>query len=329
MFLSTRIFGGSIVKSPILQAIDLKKTFSIRKTWNKVQSFEALKGISFSIEKKKTLGLVGESGCGKSTLARILVGIVEPTSGEVLIDGKSVQSMDSSEYRKKIQMIFQDPYASINPRKNAGTIISEPLVINSTLSKQEIRDRCLSIMSEVGLRPEFYQRYAHMFSGGQRQRIGIARALMMNPSIMICDEPVSALDVSIQAQVLNLLMKIQDEHELSYLFISHDLSVVRHIADDVIVMYLGEIVEKGTRQQVFYETKHPYTKALLESTPHIRPSEVSSKRKLIRGEVVGHVSVQGCSFQSRCPLVVDRCKTEKPELRQADSGHFFSCHVVQ
>ncbi|MCB0326102.1 MAG: dipeptide ABC transporter ATP-binding protein [Bdellovibrionales bacterium] len=315
-------------RDEILNVDQLTKTFRVRQSWRKYKDFQALKGISFSIQKQKTLGLVGESGCGKSTLARILVDILQPNSGTITIEGIDRSNIDPEQYRKKIQMIFQDPYASINPRKNAGAIIAEPLVINSNLQMAEIRDRVQEMMSEVGLRPEYYQRYAHMFSGGQRQRIGIARALMMNPTIMVCDEPVSALDVSIQAQVLNLLMKIQDLHELSYLFISHDLSVVRHIADDIIVMYLGEIVERGTREQVFYHAKHPYTQALLQSTPNIKASNGDS-RKLIQGELLASKANYACSFYARCPLAVEACKEIAPPVREAESGHMYSCHVVK
>ncbi|MES2856434.1 MAG: ATP-binding cassette domain-containing protein, partial [Bdellovibrionota bacterium] len=249
---------------------------------------KALDGVSFSLEQGKTLAIVGESGCGKSTLAKCLMLIESITAGDVSFEGKALSQTPAKDWRKQVQMIFQDPYSSLNPRKKCIDIIAEPLVIAGGLSKDEVRERARQMMAKVGLRPEFESRYPHMFSGGQRQRIGIARALMLRPKLLICDEPVSALDVSIQAQVLNLLMDLQDEFNLSYLFISHDLSVVRHIADHILVMYLGQVMEYGPRDNVFKNPKNPYTQALLTSHPDlnaIEHGESASPKALVQGEL--------------------------------------------
>jgi len=254
---------------PVLEVQNLQKHYEIKTGFRKKKTIEALKGVSFSVMPKTTLGIVGETGCGKSTLAKTIMQIVEPSSGDILIEGKSFKQISKKEYRRKIQMIFQDPYRSLNPRKKAVDIIAEPMVINSDKSKDECHELAVTMMEKVGLRRDYAQRYPHMFSGGQRQRIGIARALIMQPEIVVCDEPVSALDVSIQAQVLNLLMDLQDEFGLTYLFISHDLAVVRHLVDHVAVMNGGEIVEYGTRNQIFFNPQHDYTKLLLSSTPKI------------------------------------------------------------
>lgn len=253
----------------LLQVENLKKHFPIRRFMRQTTYVKALDGVSFSLRSGETLAVVGESGSGKSTLAKCLMQIEEPTGGALFFEGKNQQDISIADWRKNVQMIFQDPYSSLNPRKKAIDIISEPLAIAGQLSKGEITERAMEMMAKVGLRPEFASRYPHMFSGGQRQRIGIARSLMLRPRVLICDEPVSALDVSIQAQVLNLLMDLQDEFQLSYIFISHDLSIVRHIANSVIVMYLGQIVESGGREEIFSHPQHEYTKALLASHPTI------------------------------------------------------------
>ncbi|AFI04912.1 ABC transporter ATP-binding protein [Helicobacter cetorum] len=261
----------------LLEIKDLKKTYSIDKGWFKPKShIQALKGVSFEVKSKEVLSIVGESGCGKSTTAKILVGMEKPDSGEVLfLNNGSLKNLNTfnqaewQEYRKKVQMIFQDPYSSLNPRWKVGEIIAEPLFLNSKFSKAEIREKVLEIMQKVGLKSEWINRYSHEFSGGQRQRIGIARALILNPSIVVCDEPVSALDVSIQAQVLNLLLDLQKEMGLTYIFISHDLGVVEHISDRIIVMNNGEIVESGSTDEIISAPKHEYTQKLLNAVPSV------------------------------------------------------------
>lgn len=253
--------------SPLLEVRGLKKTYDVRSLFRKVGEVRALRGVSFTLNAGETLAVVGESGCGKTTLAKCLMRIETPTEGEIRIDGRAPHEIPEARFRRQIQMIYQDPYGSLNPRKQAWQIISEPLAINTGLSRRSRRVEAEEMMKLVGLRPELADRYPHMFSGGQRQRIGIARALMLKPKILLCDEPVSALDVSIQAQILNLLMDLQQKMGLSYIFISHDLSVVRHIADQVLVIYLGEPVEQGSRDSVFLNPLHAYTRTLLASIP--------------------------------------------------------------
>ncbi|MCP4298636.1 MAG: ABC transporter ATP-binding protein [Proteobacteria bacterium] len=291
---------------------------------------KAVDGISFSLEAGKTLAVVGESGCGKSTLARMLTLIEEPTTGTFHLDGIDGNAADENvrkQLRKNVQMIFQDPFGSLNPRKKIGTILEEPLVINSKMSAVEREEAAQKMMAMVGLRPEHYNRYPHMFSGGQRQRIAIARALMLKPSVVIADEPVSALDVSIQAQVLNLLNDLQAEFNLAYLFISHDLSVVRHIADDVMVMYLGRPVEQGPKDEIFENPLHPYTKALLASTPRVDP-DFRVERIALKGELPSpHDPPSGCAFHRRCPVVEEKCAIERPDQKPVE-GRLVSCHIV-
>ena len=304
--------------STLLEVKDLRKTYELRRMFQKPAHVKALDGVGFRLAKGKTLAIVGESGCGKSTLAKCLMLIESITSGEAVFEGRSLGATPAKEWRKQVQMIFQDPYSSLNPRKKCIDIISEPLVIAGEHSRDEIRARAREMMEKVGLRPEFESRYPHMFSGGQRQRIGIARALMLRPKLLICDEPVSALDVSIQAQVLNLLMDLQDEFGLSYLFISHDLSVVRHIADDVLVMYLGQVMEYGPRDEVFKNPQHPYTRALLASHPDLNAIEHGAgggPRATLQGELPSPLNPPpGCPFQKRCPHAFDRCVSERPPL---------------
>jgi dipeptide transport system ATP-binding protein len=288
----------------------------------------ALDGVSFGLERGKTLAIVGESGCGKSTLARVLLQMEAPTSGDILIDGKPASTLPRAEVIRSVQMIFQDPYGSINPRKKAWQIISEPHLIQNKASRDECRELALEMMRKVGLRPEFADRYPHMFSGGQRQRIGIARALILKPKVLLCDEPVSALDVSIQAQVLNLLMDLQDELKLSYVFISHDLSVVRHIADEVLVMYLGRAVEHGTRAQIFENPRHPYTRALLASSPHASAEE--TQVPALSGELPSPLNPPpGCALHLRCPYAVARCRKNTPLLEPFDSQQRVACFEVK
>lgn len=297
-----------------LEVNDLKMHYQVKSIIGGKGVVKALDGVSFKVSTQKTLGIVGESGCGKSTLAKTLMGLERPTSGSVSFDGVPSQKLNSKELFQTIQMIFQDPYNSLNPRKKAWRLIAEPLLINSHLSKKECFNKACELMEKVGLRPEMANRYPHMFSGGQRQRLGIARALVLNPKILICDEPVSALDVSIQAQVLNLLVELQDTLKLTYLFISHDLHVVEHIADDILVMYLGKIVEYGPREQIFKNPQHPYTKALLKSSPNI--FEDNDKHEPLIGEPPSPLNPpKGCNFHERCPIASEKCQGEVPTLR--------------
>jgi len=290
------------------------------------KKLKALSNITLEIQKGETLAVVGESGCGKSTLARIITMIENPTQGEIFLHGQSISSLGmSKKNRTAIQIVFQDPYGSLNPRQKIGDILEEPLIINQIhLGKIEIEKKARSMLEKVGLLPEHYDRYPHMFSGGQRQRIAIARALMLNPEIVVLDEPVSALDLSIQSQILNLLADLQTQFQLTYLFISHDLSIVRHFADRVMVMYLGQIVEEGSIDQVFQNPKHPYTKALLSATPIADPS-IKKERIRLSGEIPSPLNPpSGCSFHNRCWLAQDICKIEKPLLTKED--HRSSCH---
>ena len=311
----------------IMEIKNVKKHYDVKTAFGSNGVVKALDGITFDAKEKKTLGIVGESGCGKSTLARQLMRLEEPTEGSISLEGRDITSFERSEYQSKIQMIFQDPYSSINPRKKAWQIIAEPLLINSNLSKEECRTRACDMMRIVGLRPELANRYPHMFSGGQRQRIGIARALVQNPEIVICDEPVSALDVSIQAQVLNLLMKLQDEMGLTYLFISHDLSVVKHISDEIMVMYLGKVVEYGSRDEVFMNPQHPYTKALMNASPSL-DLEHLGKHEPLQGELPSPLNPPpGCAFHKRCPVATEQCKSVEPAL-ELKNNRYTSCLEV-
>ena len=311
---------------PLLAVTDLSKSYPVRKMFRTIGAVNALSGVSFSIERKETLAVVGESGCGKSTLAKVLMQIERPTGGTVAIEGKTPEAMEPRAFRKTLQMIFQDPYSSINPRKRAWEIIAEPLIVNTAMTKNEARAKAEAMMAKVGLRPEYSIRYPHMFSGGQRQRIGIARALTLEPKIIICDEPVSALDVSIQAQILNVLLDLQRELELSYLFISHDLSVVEHVADRVLVIYLGRAVEYGPRNEVFANPKHPYTQVLLSSAPKILGKKPGVKPVI--GELPSRLHIpSGCAFHKRCPFAKDLCSQAVPELRSV-AGREVACHFA-
>ena len=274
---------------------------------------KALDGASFTLEPGKTLAVVGESGCGKSTLARLVSMIEEPTGGTLEIDGKSA-IVGSVEHRKAVQIVFQNPFGSLNPRHKIGRILEEPLFLNTDMDATARRKKAEDTMDRVGLRPEHYERYPHMFSGGQRQRIAIARALMLNPRVLVLDEPVSALDLSIQAQVLNLLADLQDELKLAYMFISHDLSVVRHIANDVMVMYLGKVVEAGKTSDLFAKPRHPYTAALLSATPKADPAK-KSQRIMLTGELPSPLNPpKGCAFNPRCAYATDECRQAAPQL---------------
>ncbi len=316
---------------PILRANDLARHYTVSNgMFAKPSLVRALDGVSFELAERRTLAVVGESGCGKSTLARLLTMIEPQTRGRLSIAGTNIERAPkhvTPVMRQTVQIIFQDPFGSLNPRKKVGTIIGEPLVVNTKLTKAERREKVLDIMAKVGLRPEHFDRYPHMFSGGQRQRIAIARALVLRPKIIIADEPVSALDVSIQAQVLNLLMDLQEELGLAYVFISHDLSVVRHIADDVMVMYLGRAVEHGPAAEIFTSPQHPYTRALLASTPHINP-EARSERIVLSGELPSPLSPPtGCAFHTRCPQAGDICALEQPAFAKF-GGTNVACHFA-
>lgn len=295
------------------------------------RTLKALDGAGFTLRAGETLAVVGESGCGKSTLARLVTLIEPPTAGHLVLDGVDVAGADARSIRRlrqRVQIVFQDPYGSLNPRKKVGTILEEPLVINTPMSAAERRDAAMDMLALVGLRREHYNRYPHMFSGGQRQRIAIARALMLRPKIVVADEPVSALDVSIQAQVLNLLMELQEEFNLAYLFISHGLSVVEHISNDVMVMYLGRTVEQGPKDEIFANPRHPYTQALLASTPFVDPTR-RAERVVLKGELPSPLNPPGgCAFHKRCPIAMARCAVERPELLRYGDVHV-ACHAVQ
>ena len=317
--------------SAILEASNLCRHYFINRGLLKKDSIlKALDGASFQLEKGKTLAVVGESGCGKTTLARLVTLIEPPTTGSLKINGVELafaNEAQAKELRTKVQIVFQDPYGSLNPRQKLGHALEEPLLVNTDMTKAERREAALKMMEEVGLRPEHYDRYPHMFSGGQRQRIAIARALMLNPDIVVLDEPVSALDVSIQAQILNLLVDLQAKHNLAYLFVSHDLSVVKHIADDVMVMYLGKPVESGTMEDIFNDPKHPYTKSLLSATPIADPL-YEKNRIILKGELPSPISPpKGCTFHPRCPEVMEKCHTIIPDHQRAGSVEV-ACHAV-
>ena len=315
----------------VLRASDLKKHYMLPGSlFSKPATVKALDGISFELSRNKTLAVVGESGCGKSTLARLVTMIEEPTAGSLQIAGEELADGNKAVRRKlrpKVQMVFQNPYGSLNPRQKIGSALEEPLMMNTPLSKAERGDKAKAMMQSVGLRPEHYDRYPHMFSGGQRQRIAIARALMLDPDILVLDEPVSALDVSIQAQVLNLLGELQDKLQLAYLFISHDLSVVKHIADEVMVMYLGKPVEQAVREVLFDNPMHPYTKALLSATPVPVPGR-KRERVLLTGELPSPIDPPtGCAFHPRCPVAFGRCSVDTPQLQPNGKSHV-SCHLL-
>ncbi len=319
------------MSAPIVEAKGLKRVYEVKRgLFKEPGRLQAVGGVSFSVEPGKTLAVVGESGCGKSTLARMVTLIEKPTEGSLSLDGIDAVNPPSNrktDLRRMVQLVFQNPYGSLNPRKKVGTILEEPLAINTSLSSSERTERARAMMAKVGLRPEHYNRYPHMFSGGQRQRIAIARALMLSPKLVVADEPVSALDVSIQAQVLNLLQDLQSEMGLAYLFISHDLGVVRHIAHDVLVMYLGHAVEQGPKDRIYARPLHPYTQALLSSTPGI--SGVKRKRIVLKGELPSPLDPpKGCVFSTRCPYVTERCKVERPQPRLLD-GRYVACHYAE
>ena len=314
----------------VAEARDLKRTYVVRRGMLQTPAtLQAVGGISFSLQAGHTLAVVGESGCGKSTLARLVALIEPPTAGGLRLGGADAVTATKDArvaLRQKVQLVFQNPYGSLNPRKTVGSILEEPLAINTDLAAPKRRERVAEMMRKVGLRPEQITRYPHMFSGGQRQRIAIARALMLRPALVVADEPVSALDVSIQAQVLNLLADLQREFGVAYLFISHDLAVVRHIAEDVLVMYLGLAMEQGPKRRIFETPLHPYTQALLGSTPGLG---AAGRRTVLKGELPSPLAPpSGCVFSTRCPYATDRCRAERPELRPLD-GRLVACHYAE
>ena len=319
----------------LIRVRGLKKYFPVTRGilfQTKVGEIKAVDDVSFDIIRGETLGLVGESGCGKTTTGRCILQVIRPTDGEVVFQDQDLTKLNNKgmrAVRRSLQVIFQDPYGSLNPRMTVGTIVEEPLVIHKIGSKPERKDRVKELFQLVGLNPYMVDRYPHEFSGGQRQRIGIARALAVNPSFIVCDEPISALDVSIQAQVINLLQELQEQFNLTYLFIAHDLSVVRHISDRVAVMYLGKIVELTDRDSLYQDPLHPYTKALLSAVPIPDPAiEATRERIILTGDVPSPLNPpQGCSFNPRCPFVMDVCRRVTPELKITKSGHQVACHL--
>ena len=318
----------------LLEVRNLRKYFPVTSGilfQRKIADIKAVDDVSFYIRRGETLGLVGESGCGKTTTGRCILQLQQATSGEIIFEGVRLNDLTSSamrDMRRKMQVIFQDPYGSLNPRMTCGDIVGEPLLVHKlTATKGEYRDRVAELLELVGLNPYMGDRYPHEFSGGQRQRIGIARALSMNPSFIVCDEPVSALDVSIQAQVINLLEELQEQFNLSYLFIAHDLSVVRHISDHVAVMYLGHIVEIAARAELYEDPLHPYTKALLSAVPIPDPLvETHRERIVLAGDVPSPMNPpKGCVFHTRCPIAIDDCQLGMPEMREIGSDHWVAC----
>ncbi len=315
----------------LLEVKNLKKYYPVRTGFVKKTELKAVDDVSFFIRKGETLGIVGESGCGKTTLGRSILRLEEPTSGDILYEGTSIMDKKMKEYRTKMQIVFQDPYASLDPRKTVSDLIGEAMDLqNLCSSKTERKERILELMKLVGLNTQFYNRFPHEFSGGQRQRIGIARALAVNPGFIVCDEPVSALDVSIQAQIINMLEELQETRQLTYLFIAHDLAIVKHISDRIGVMYLGHLVELAEGEELYRTPLHPYTEMLLSAIPIADP-DLSAARKRIRldGEIPSPLNPpSGCPFRTRCPRADQKCAECMPVLTEAESGHYVACHHV-
>lgn len=323
---------GAGTEAPLLEVRHLKKYFPVKKSfWGKPLKFlRAVDDVSFTVNKGRTLGIVGESGCGKTTMGRTILRLYDITGGEILFKGKEVGGLPDREFdklRPNMQMIFQDPYASLSPRMCVGEIIGEAAREHGLVSKADYRAYVLGVMKMCGLQPHYYDRYPHEFSGGQRQRICIARALALKPELVICDEPVSALDVSIQAQIINMLRELQKKLGLTYVFISHDLSVVKHISDEVGVMYLGSMMEYGSKEDIFTDTLHPYTRALFSAVPLPNP-HAKMKRIILQGDIPSPADPpQGCKFHTRCDSCMEICKTEAPAYREIKPGHFCACHL--
>ena len=316
----------------LLEIKHLKEYFNINVGFLKTKPLKAVDDVSFTIKRGETLGLVGESGCGKTTVGRTILNLYKPTAGEIIFDGKPIKTKnDIKEFRKKATMVFQDPYSSLDPRMTVSDIIAEPLDIHKMYkSKDERRQRVLELMDYVGLNSEHASRYAHEFSGGQRQRIGIARSLAINPEFIVCDEPVSALDVSIQAQVINMFDELQDKLGLTYLFIAHDLLVVRHISDRIAVMYLGKMVELADAKEIYDHPQHPYSKSLLSAVPVPDPKIArENKRIALSGDIPSPLNApSGCPFRTRCAHATAKCAESMPELKEVSSGHFVACHIL-
>lgn len=313
----------------LVEVKDLKQHFPIKTGFMKTTYLKAVDGVSFAIKPGETLGLVGESGCGKTTVGRTLLRLYEPTSGQVLFNGEEVTDKNITALRKKMQMVFQDPYSSLDPRMTVEDIIGEPLDVHKLYtSKAERRDKILNLMELVGLNAEHATRYAHEFSGGQRQRIGIARALAVDPKFIVCDEPVSALDVSIQAQVVNMFEDLQEQMGLTYLFIAHDLSVVKHISNRIGVMYLGKLVELADSYELIFHSMHPYTRSLISAIPIADPKTArANKRIVLEGDVPSPLNPpSGCRFRTRCPYATEKCAAEVPKFKEVSKGHYAACH---
>ena len=310
----------------LLEVRNLKKYFK-----SPGGTVHAVDDVSFEIEEGKTVGLVGESGCGKSTLGRTLIHLNESTEGTIVYKGKDVTHLNKKEmvaFRREVQMIFQDPFSSLDPRQTVSDIIKEPMLLSKSMSKAKVEERTEELMDTVGVEKRLRMSYPHELDGGRRQRVGIARALALNPKFIVCDEPVSALDVSIQAQILNLLMDLQEQMGLTYLFITHDMSVVKHISNQICVMYLGQMVEKCPSKELFENNKHPYTKALLSAIP-IPAVDVERKHEILKGEISSPINPKpGCRFAPRCPYATEKCHSQSPELREIKPGHFVACHMV-
>ena len=325
----------SAEQKKLLQVQNLKKYFPVsRQLFSSQRRYvKAVDDVSFDVLEGETLGLVGETGCGKTTVARTILQLYRPTSGQVLFDGVDLASLQENDLRKmrsRMQMIFQDPYASLNPRMTVGAIIAAPLDVHTQLNQKEKRERVQELLKLVGLNPDFVNRYPHEFSGGQRQRIGIARALALNPDLIICDEPISSLDVSIQAQVVNLLEELQNRLGLTYIFIAHDLSMVRHISDRMVVMYLGKVMELADRNEIYLHPLHPYTRALMSAVPIPDPDKARNRKRIIlKGDIPSPLNPpQGCNFNTRCPIAAERCFQEDPEYREISANHWGACHLA-
>ena len=317
---------------PIVEVRNLKEYFNINMGMFRTKPLKAVDNVSFAIQPGKTLGLVGESGCGKTTVGRTILHLYKPTGGEVLYKGRKIQTKaDIQAFRNKASMVFQDPYSSLNPRMTVADIIGEPLDVHKLYSsRQERQERILELMGYVGLNSEHAARYAHEFSGGQRQRIGIARALAVNPDFIVCDEPVSALDVSIQAQVINMFAELQEKFGLTYLFIAHDLLVVRHISDRIAVMYLGKMVELADANEIYDHPLHPYSKSLLSAVPVPDPKIARANQRIVlSGDIPSPLNApSGCPFRTRCPYACDKCAESMPDFQEVSAGHFVACHRV-